>query len=84
MSIGPRTRHLLDQYMAFQLELQGKLRQFELDLIEIGYVKPEAWAIARSLEERLLGPITDYASRALPVEESVDETIRQRLEELGG
>lgn len=83
MSIGPRQRHLLDQTMAFHLEVQGKLKQFERDLIELGYSKPEAWALARNLEERILGPVLDHASRTLPLEQTVDEAIRRRLEELG-
>lgn len=84
MSLGPRSRHLLDQLMAFNLEVQGKLRQFNRDLVELGYTDAEAWAIARTLEERLLGPVVDHAARELPLLEDVDAAIRNRLEELSG
>ena len=82
--LGPRSRHLLDQVMAFNLEVQGKLRRFEEDLQAIGYDRTEAWAIARALEARLLGPVVDDAARALPAAEDIDAAIRNRLEELNG
>lgn len=84
MSLGPNQRHLLDQLMAFNLEVQGKLRTFQDDLVRMGYSEPEAWSIARSLEERILGPVVDGASRALPVEETLDAIIARKLEEMGG
>ena len=82
--MGPRERHLLDEIVAFNLELQGKLHAHENDLRAIGYSAAEAWSLARGLEERILGPVLNHASRTLPLEQTVDEVIARRLEELRG
>jgi hypothetical protein len=80
--LGPRERHVLDQYMALHLEVQSKLKQFERDLVEAGYTKGEAWELARRLGERILGPAMDVAEKARYVAEKTDEIIRERLREL--
>jgi hypothetical protein len=84
VTMGSRERHPLDQVIAFNLEVQAKLRSFERDLRGMGYGHNEAWAIARALQDRILGPVLDNATRALPAAATVDEIIRQRLEELNG
>ena len=80
--IGPRSSHLLEQYIAFQLEVAAKVKDFQRNLMDMGWPEAEAWAQAQKLEERIMGPVLDYTEKALPVEEKVDELIRRRLEEL--
>jgi hypothetical protein len=80
--LGPRERHVLDQYMALHLEVQSKLKQFERDLTQSGYTEDQAWELARRLEERILGPAMDVAEKARYVAEKTDEIIRERLKEL--
>jgi hypothetical protein len=81
--LGPRTTHLLDQYIAFTLEVNAKVKDFQANLIAMGWPEAEAWAQAQRLEERIMTPVMDYTEKALPVEEKIDELIAQRLEELG-
>jgi hypothetical protein len=80
--LGPRSKHLLEQFIAFNLEVQAKLEQFRRDLERAGMSRTEAWETSQRLEERILGPVFDFTENALPVEEKVDELIRARLREL--
>lgn len=59
MTTNPLSTHLLDQYLAFSLELHIRLLGYRNSLVEVGWNEAEAWAMTQKVEERLLGPLLD-------------------------
>ena len=58
----PGTAHHLDQYLAFCLDVQVRLKNHKEYLIAIGWSEPEAWAWCQRIEGRLLGEWMDELS----------------------
>lgn len=79
MTISPRVRHTLDQYMALTLEVQAQLREHHKHLLTIGWSEPEAWAFCQRAEERILGPAIDLAAVELRTTETVEQRVRAIL-----
>jgi len=51
--------HEIDQFLAFALDIQVRLREHKRRLIKAGWSEEEAWALCLLVEERMLGPYVD-------------------------
>lgn len=78
--IDPRQAHLLEQFLALSLEVQTALASHKASLLRAGWTEPEAWALCRSVEERILGPAMDLTETSLKVLEKLDALVDEEIE----
>jgi len=80
MPLGPRSQHLLDQYLAYALEVYARLEPFHERLVDAGYSEKRADQAVSDMADRLLGPVEDFTKAAAKTEEEIERMVARRWE----